>query len=40
MFTVYERYQTLKFCAVEADNVLHMVVGHMARTVMYTDEKI
>ena len=39
MFSVYKRYQTLKFCAVEADRVLHMVVEQMARTHLYTGKK-
>ena len=39
MFSVYKRYQTLKFCVVQADHVLHMAVEQMARTHLYTGEK-
>ena len=39
MFSIYKRYQTLKFCAVEADHVLHMAVEQMARTRMYPGKK-
>ena len=40
MFSVYKRYQTLKFCVVQADHVLHMAVEQMARTRMYPGTQI
>ena len=33
MFSIYKRYQTPKFCAVEADHVRHMAAEQMARTI-------
>ena len=39
MFSIYKRYQTLKFCAVEADHVRHMAAEQMARTHMCPGKK-